>query len=363
MRFKLRAGAGGSGPFGRYWRDLLVLLLLLVRLLLASGVVVESAVFSSAEEIVSGRVGAGQSDGIAGRRERDAEIRSVVSRRCAAVVRRRHVAGAVRRWIGAVVLLLVLERFAGRGKPGQLMAAGPAAASGWRRGSHWCGDGSVVVDRRRAGRRGSGCSGGGGGCGRSSGSRIISPAIPVVGRPAGRVVVGAGLARIVVRRSIRRRRRRLSCTDRIRPYKKKNSMKSKIRSQTFQIPYQFLSDRAIWAGNWTRPNGSINKRCEGAKDIYIFYNFDTSYNLDCRFLLFLSLSSPSVEVVNRLGGLSKWNNIGLSYNPPRLLLLLATTPTAITTATTTLYHLASLLFLENNDDDDGLGLAKKCVGI
>ena len=59
MRFKLRAGAGGSGPFGRYWRDLLVLLLLLVRLLLASGVVVESAVFSSAEEIVSGRVGAG----------------------------------------------------------------------------------------------------------------------------------------------------------------------------------------------------------------------------------------------------------------------------------------------------------------
>ena len=70
-------------------------------------------------------------------------------------------------------------------------------------------------------------------------------------------------------------------------------MKSKIRSQTFQIPYQFLSDRAIWAGNWTRPNGSINKRCEGAKDIYIytFYNFDTSYNLDCRFLLFLSLFS------------------------------------------------------------------------
>lgn len=81
-------------PLGYVRRDLLVLLV----------VVVEATVLRrAAEEIVAGRVGGGQSDGIGARRERQSEIGAV---RRAVVRRVRRVAGIGGR-IGGVLLLVI----------------------------------------------------------------------------------------------------------------------------------------------------------------------------------------------------------------------------------------------------------------
>lgn len=221
LRVELGAGTGGSGPFHDGRRDLLVLLLLLLDRL----VVVESSGVVSSEKVVPGRVG------IAGGREREAEIGSAVSRGA------RIVGGIAGRGVGgrigsSVVLLLVLERLgSGGGEPGQLVSTGPGGAGCGSPRSRNVGV-VVVVDRTATG---GGGSSGGSSSSRSrrsrrrvvGGSRAIGPVARGRMGPAGSVVIG-GLLIMMVRSG----RRGLA---RIRTYRRREKNKTKECGQLDDI--------------------------------------------------------------------------------------------------------------------------------